>query len=52
MLLLPSNSIFVSASELHIFIYAHFELALDFTSSAWGTFLKKQIFKPGRTAQQ
>jgi hypothetical protein len=38
MLLPPSNSIFVPASEPHISIYALSDLALDFTSPGWGTF--------------
>jgi hypothetical protein len=38
MLLPPSNSVFVPASEPHISICAISELALNFTSPGWGTF--------------
>jgi hypothetical protein len=47
MLLPPSNSTSVSASELHISIYAHSETALDFASPGLEYILDIKFSNPG-----
>ncbi len=46
MLLPPRNSIFIPASELHIFTYAHSEMILDFTYRGWTLFRNSKFSNP------